>query len=168
MFVLLAVLFAVNGMAQVDSIAGKDSMDVAFAIVIPAGNTLTSAQRKEIRLKLETVLARTKSAGEVKKTPFVIVPELRVLSTDVTAGAKETFTLVEGELTLTVKNRYNGTAYNELVMPLKEMVAGKRVADPVSVLIRKIEPKDRRFVRFINTSQKRIAEHYAGGAVEVP
>jgi len=155
------VLCAANSAAQ-DERASQDSIEINFAVVIPKENSLTSTQRTEIKNKLEQVLARTQSSGAVNNTPFVIVPEVKVKNTETTSGAKVTFTLVEGDLTLIVKNKYDGTAYNEISIPLKELVEANRVDDPKLILIQKINPKDRRFVRFIRTTEARIAKQYSG------
>ncbi len=159
------VLCAVNSAAQ-DERASQDSIEVNFAVVVPKENSLTSIQRTEIKGKLEQILARTQSSGAENNTPFVIIPEVK--ATETTAVAKETFILIEGELTLIVKNRYDGTAYNEISIPLKELVEASHVDDPKLILIQKINPKDRRFVRFIRTTEGRIAKQYSEKLIDIP
>lgn len=165
-FFLFVILWDVNSVAQNERIS-QDSMEVNFAIAIPKENSLTSIQRTEIKNKLEQILARTQSSGVMNETPFVIVPEVKIKAADMTAGAKETFTVIEGEMTLIVKNRYDGTAYNEIVIPLKEMVEVSHTGDPKLILIQKINPKDRRFVRFVRTTQERIAKQYSGKVIDI-
>lgn len=165
---LIAIISVITGKAQSEDTPQQDSIEVNFAIAIPEDNSLTFEQRKEIKLKLETILARTQSAGAVKKTPFVIVPELRIISTESTAGSKRVSTLIEGELTLVVKNRYDGTSYNEVVIPLKEVVERGQFKDTMMALIKCINTNDRRFVRFIKKSQNRIAENFENKSIDIP
>lgn len=164
-FLLLSFVMSIDCFAQDIK---QDSIDITFAIVIPKEKSLDAEQRVEIKNKLELVLARLQCAGAIEKTPFVIVPEINIIETSVTVGAKETFVLLEGELVLVAKNRYDGTAYNEVTIPLKRMVKETSVKSPKSDLIQEINPKDKHFTRFIRNTQRRIVEHYSGSAVEVP
>lgn len=166
-FLLTLMLLPIGSFAQ-EEVENKDSIEVTFAVVIPKEKSLDAGQRIEIKNKLEAVLARLQCAGAIEKTPFVIVPELDITSTSVTAGAKEAFVFIEGNLVLVAKNRYDGTAYNELTIPLKKLVNGKNVKDYKSELIQEINPKDRRFVRFIRNTQQRIVKQYSEGFMEIP
>ena len=166
LFLMCMMAFTQRVTAQ--SSAAGDSMEVAFSVVIPKEVSLNAAERNEMRQKLEVMLARTQTFAPEGKSPFVIVPEVKVTSKETTAGAKETFTLVEGELVLLVKNRYNGTAYNELSMELRQLVKTQEAIDAKMLLIKGINPKDKRFVRFVRTTQNRIAEYFEGNAVDVP
>ncbi|MBQ7869959.1 MAG: hypothetical protein IJ355_06515 [Prevotella sp.] len=167
LFFLFIVLFCADCKAQTVE-AAQDSIEITFAVVTPKECSLTSVQRKELKLMLEKVLARTQSAGVPNRTPFVIVPDVTVKTIDTTSGAKETFTLIDGELSLVVKNQYDGSVYNEITIPLKELTETGRVDDPKLVLIRKINPRDRQFVRFVRTTKDRIAGKYSGKVVDVP
>lgn len=146
----------------------EDSIEITFNILTPKENSLTSEQRTEIKSVLEAVLARTESSGAVGETPFVIIPDIKNVSTDMTEGSKEAFLLIKGELVLIAKNRYDGISCQESSIPLKELVEVEKADDPKLLLIRSINPKDRRFVRFIRTTQRRIVEKYRGSALEVP
>lgn len=139
----------------------KDSVavEVAFTTVFPKTSNLTTVQRRELKDKLDAVLARTQTAGS-KDTPFIIEPQLTVTGKSTTRTTLEPITLIEGELLLIVKNRYDGKAYNELTIPLRESVSGAKVADPELTLIRSINPKDKRFVGFVHKSVNRIVAYY--------
>lgn len=165
---LIVITCLSTGKVQGQDASQQDSIEVGFAIAVPEDNSLTFDQRKEIKVKLEAILARTLSSSAVNKTPFVIVPELNNVTTESTAGGKQTSILIEGELTLIVKNRYDGTSYNEVIVPLKEVVEASRVNDPKIILIRSINVKDRRFVRFIKNSQNRIVEYYENKSIVIP
>lgn len=167
-FFLLALMFLSAGSSAQEADAGNDSVEVTFTIVIPKEISLDTEQRMEIKSKLEAALAKLQCAGAAAKTPFVLIPEINVTGTNVTSGTKEAFVLIEGDLILVAKNRYDGTAYNELTLPLQKIVTGKSVNNPKSELIKEINPKDRRLIRFIRNTRQRIVGKYSGGYVEVP
>lgn len=164
--VLLFLFFIVcHNMSAQDEIAiSNDSIEINFNIVIPKEKTLSSDLRLELKDKLELALARNGCSGP-EGTPFVIVPDVKVINTGITSGTKETFTLIEGECILVAKNKFDGTAFNETNIPLKELVKSGKVGNPIHVLIQSINPKDKRFIRFFRTTQKRISDYYAEKAI---
>ena len=148
--------------------APADSIEISFAVSVPQESGLGAEQRKAIREKLERVLARTGAAAEGGQTPFVVVPSISAVSTSSTDGLTRNRTLVEGELVLLVRNRHDGTLYNEMSVSLREVVDISNPDSPTDILIKAINPKDRRFTRFIRVSRERITERYEGKVLEIP
>lgn len=159
--------FCLATLAVVTSYA-QDSISVNFSIVIPQTSKLTASQRLELKEKLERVIARTNTSGPIDETPFVIVPNLVVTSIKQTEGALCPFILAEGELSLFVKNRYDGSIYNQLTVKLQKTFQGNQKENATLQLIRSVNSRDTRFVRFIKTSKKRILEKYANDAIVIP
>lgn len=152
--VLLISLFSV----WETSCCAQDSIQVDFVISIPRTCKLTSAQQHELKQKLESIVARANAFGNVTTTSYVIEPNLIVTDVKPTEGTKVPMTLVQGELVLLAKDQRNGILYNELTIPLKEIVQAASDKDGATLLIRSIKPRDARFVRFIRIAKKRIAE----------
>lgn len=145
----------------------QDSIAINFTISFPENTTLTTTQRQELTTKVESIIARTNSSGG-NDSPFVIVPTLTVTGEQTTESAIVTVTLVEGELQLIVKNKHDGTIYNELTTTLQATRRQNDTTDGATLLIRAVNTRDSRFVRFIRTTKKRIAERYADCAIELP
>lgn len=156
---ILCLLFSLASQAQDSIVSKKDSVEVAFTISFSKANKLTTSQRQELKDKLTAVLARTQTSGLIN-SQFSIEPDVKLTNRQTTASTKETMTLIEGELTLVAKNRYTGKAYNEQTIHLRELVRGISIPDPEFVLIKAINVKDKRFVRFVKTSINRIVEYY--------
>lgn len=146
----------------------QDSISVNFAIVIPETSKLTASQRLELKEKLERIIARTNTSGPIDETPFVIVPNLVVTYIKQTEGTLCPLMLAKGELSLFVKNRYDGSIYNQLTVQLQNTFEGNQKENAALQLIRSIPWRDTRFVRFIKTSKKRILEKYANDAIVIP
>ena len=153
--ILALMLLAIAGIGH-----AQDSIAVDFAVLIPETSVLTQMQQDELVKKIETILARTNSSGDVEQTPFVIVPDVSVTSTKTTESGLTPMTLIEGELLLLAKNRQDGVIYNQLSVTLRETVQETAAGDPVMTLIRSIKPRESRYVRFIRVSRERIAERY--------
>lgn len=150
------------------NVCAQDSISVDFSVVIPETCTLPAAQRLELKEKLESAVARSNASGDAETTPFVIVPDLIVTDVKTAESTVLPLTLIQGELVLLVKNRYDGSVYNELTVPLKETRQGGGDKDAAQALIRSINPKDARFVRFIRVSRKRIIEKYKDTELVIP
>lgn len=150
------------------SLNAQDSISVDFSVVIPETVKLSQVQRAELRLKLETVIARTNLSGDSENTPFVIVPNVTIGDVKNTGGGINPIKLVQGELHVFVKNRYDGTIYHELTMPLQKTLQGGADKDEMLQLIKSIQPKDSRFVRFMKTAKKRILKRYQDKEIVLP
>ena len=153
--ILALMLLTIAGIGH-----AQDSIAVDFAVLIPETCALTQMQQDELVKKVETILARTNSSGDVEQTPFVIVPDVSVTGTKTTESGLTPMTLIEGELLLLAKNRHDGVIYNQLSVTLRETVQETAAGDPVMTLIRSIKPRESRYVRFIRVSRERIAERY--------
>lgn len=151
LFVCLFSLMGIGGYAQ-------DSVRVDFTIAISQESKLTYAQQQELNRKLAGIVARSNASGSEATTPYRIEADLIVTAIKATEGTLVPMTLIQGELLLLAKNRLDGTLYNQLTIPLKETTQADSDKDNALALIRSIKPRDTRFVRFIRTSQKRIAE----------
>lgn len=158
---------AASDVPQQSAETPTDTVEVTFTVGFQNDCRLDSGERAELAKKIERILARTESAGTSAGTPFVIVPDITDISTETAEGLMEPQTLIEGELTLLVKNRYDGTVYNEVTVTLRRLVPAGKVQDPAALLIAEIDPKDRKFTRFIRTSRNRIAEKYEGKVLEI-
>ena len=167
-FNLLILVFICQSVYSQTSSSENDSIDICFEIVTPKECSLNASQRDEIKSKLNLLLARTGTAGAVAQTPFVIVPDIKLTDKNNSGGTLQQMTFIEGELTLIVRNRYDGISYNELTLPLKGLAETKKELDPIMRLINNINIKDRRLTRFIRLSCDRIVSYYSGRTVEVP
>lgn len=136
---------------------GQDSAIILFDVQMSKTSQLTDQQKLLLKTKVEAAVARTNMVGNGKSL-YVIVPSVSVTDVKTTDNSIIPTTIVSGELTLLVKNRIDGKAYNELTIPLKVSQPITSKEDNTSLLIETISIRDKRFVRFIKVSRNRIAD----------
>lgn len=159
-FLLITILCltALIGYGQnVGEEVGQDPVEVSFDVLVSKNTTLTANQQSLLKTKLEAAVARANFGGN-GKSPFVIVPAVSFGDAKTAENSISPITIVNGELTLIVKNRIDGKTYNELTIPLKTSQPITSKKDNVSLLIEAINIRDKRIVRFLKVSRKRIAD----------
>lgn len=128
----------------------------AKASILPEG---TEAQQRALNLKLTQILGRNSSAAADPYCAFVIKPVLNVNDVTKSEGLTRNVSLIEGELTLSAVNAYDGTIYYTYTAPLETALTGSS-KNPVDALISTIKVKDPAFTRFLRTARTKITEYY--------
>lgn len=155
------IAFSSNAFAQ-------ETISIEFATAIPVASKLSTDQRLLLKEKIEQLLARTNTSGNIESTPFVIVPDIIIETTSVSEGTIYPVTMIQGKLVLLVKNKYDGTVFNELSINLVNTIKENVHKDAISLLIDSININEPRFVKFIKISQKRILERYKDDGIVIP
>jgi hypothetical protein len=141
-------------LGNVTSIIAQDTIAVKFAVSIPKSSKLNVEQSNELKEKIQMILGRDNVYDA--SSAYYIVPSIKVLETTVAEGTLRPFATTEGELTL---NTCHGEQIiNSLTIKLRDTYAADEKTDPTLRLIRAINTKDRRYVRYIRNSQNRITQ----------
>lgn len=133
--------------------------NIHFVAGTPAQNGMSAKNLSALKLKVEQIIARNNAGAASATNPFIIQPELVVGETKKTEGLLRDVTLVMGELSLTARNKFDGSVYGTAVIEVQGDATGS-ADEAISSLISGIKVTDPAFVRFIRTSRKRIAEFY--------
>ena len=150
----LFLLVTIICLGNVTSIIAQDTIAVKFAVSIPKSSKLNVEQSNELKEKIQMILGRDNAYDA--SSGYYIVPSVKVIETKVSEGTLRPFATTEGELTL---NTCHGEQIiNSLTIKLRDTYAADEKTDPTLRLIRAINTKDRRYVRYIRNSQNRITQ----------
>jgi hypothetical protein len=138
------------------SVIAQDSVVVKFMVEIPKEQKLTAQQSGELKDKMEAVLGRMDAYADASE--YVLAASVKMTGTRTSEGGMRPYTVAEGELSLKVHNKKNGTIVNATTLKLQDSFPEGEATDVLLRLIRAIKVRDSRFVRFIHTSQNRIQE----------
>lgn len=157
--IILLALFAILSLGM----AAQES--IHFIAGTPAREGLSRKNAAALKLKVEQILARNNAGTASESNVYVIQPELVLGETKRTEGLVRNVTLVTAELSLTARNREDGSTYATVTMEVQgDTTEGEEQA--IAALISQIKVTDRAFVRFIRTARKRIADAAAKAPVE--
>jgi len=132
---------------------------IRFVASTPAQQGLSQKTTDALKLKTEQIIARNNAGATSIYNAFVIQPELLLGETKETEGLLRDVTLITGEFSLTVRNKYDGSVYGTVVMEVQGDAVGSE-EDAITSLISGIKVTDPAFVRFIRNARKRIADFY--------
>lgn len=149
--IILLALFAVLSLGM----AAQEN--IHFLAGTPTQEGLSRKNAEALKLKVEQILARNNAGTVSKGNVYVIQPELVLGETKRTEGLVRDVTLVTGELSLTARNREDGSTYATVTLEVQGDTTGSE-EQAIAALISQIKVTDRSFVRFIRTARKRIAE----------
>lgn len=141
--------------AQSASSEQSTTSDVTFDVAVQKGSGFTQSQMTAIVTKLQAVLARSAVSGNGKSS-YVLIPTVTITNKDTAENSISPIIVIRGELTIIAMNRYNQTAYNELTIPLTVSQAVTTKSDDILSLINSFNIRDKRIVRFLKVTQKRI------------
>lgn len=148
-------------------VSAQETIDINYDIVITESAKLDKSERELLRQKLESILSRCSLSG-TKESPFVVVPSLHVEDPVTSTMGVRSQTIFKGELTLLVKNRYDGDAINQMSFPLTKVISTKKGINIRFLLINEIPVKNPAFVKFFRTTTKRIAKKYSEKELIIP
>lgn len=148
--IILWALFAVLSL-------GMAAQDIHFIAGTPVQQGLSRKNAEALKSKVERILARNNAGTTSDSNVYVIQPELILGETKRTEGLVRNVTLVTGELSLTARNRQDGSIYATVTMEVQGDT-NQSEEQAIADLISQIKVTDRAFVRFIRTARKRIAE----------
>lgn len=151
-FVFMAIIYTLLTLPTY----AQDSIATRFSLAIQKGNTLTAIQKDELKEKFQAVLARADAYAA--NSEYIVSVNIRITDTKVSEGTLRPFTTVEGELTLQTHNKKSGTVMNATTVKLQDTYAEDGHTDPMTRLIRAINLRDSRYVRFIRNSRNRIQQ----------
>lgn len=141
------------------SLGAADQENIHFVAGTPTQEGMSRKNRDALKLKVEKIIARNNAGAVSLYSAFIIQPELILGETKKTEGLLREVTLVTGELSLTARNKYDGSLYGTVVLELQGDATGGK-DEAIASLIAGIKVTDPAFVRFIRTTRKRIADSY--------
>ncbi|MCM1312650.1 MAG: hypothetical protein NC206_08425 [Bacteroides sp.] len=156
-FLMTAVLFET---------AAQESA-VNFMAGTPKSERLTDEQKEAVKQKVEKIIARNNAGAVTLTDAFVIEPELSLGQAKKTDGLLRDVSLVTGEFSLVVHNKYDGSVYNSVTVDVKASAVGSE-SEAINSLIKSIKVTDPVYVRFIRNARKRIAEYYETNGLPLP
>lgn len=154
---LIALWFSVTfGFSQTGVIASSPDGYMLFGVEVPATENLSETQKAKLTSKMKAILARSAMGGN-ENSAYVLVPTVNITNKETTESSISPITVVNGELTIIAKNRFDDTAYNELTIPVKASYPVSTKSDDILFIINAINIHDKRIVRFLKVTQQRIA-----------
>lgn len=154
-------------MAAVSFEAAAQESAVNFMAGMPKSEKLTADQKEALKQKVEKIIARNNAGAVTLTDAFVIEPELRLGQTKKTDGLLRDVSLVSGEFSLVVHNKYDGSVYNSVTVDVKASAVGSE-SEAINSIIKSIKVTDPVYVRFIRNARKRIAEYYETNGLPLP
>ncbi|MCD8236440.1 MAG: hypothetical protein LUD00_07255 [Prevotellaceae bacterium] len=153
--------------AAVSFEAAAQESAVNFMAGMPKSEKLTAEQKEALKQKVEKIIARNNAGAVTLTDAFVIEPELRLGQTKKTDGLLRDVSLVSGEFSLVVHNKYDGSVYNSVTVDVKASAVGSE-SEAINSIIKSIKVTDPVYVRFIRNARKRIAEYYETNGLPLP
>lgn len=154
-------------MVAVSFEAAAQESAVNFMAGMPKSEKLTADQKEALKQKVEKIIARNNAGAVTLTDAFVIEPELRLGQTKNTDGLLRDVSLVSGEFSLVVHNKYDGSVYNSVTVDVKASAVGSE-SEAINSIIKSIKVTDPVYVRFIRNARKRIAEYYETNGLPLP
>lgn len=133
--------------------------NIGFSTYMDSTLNLKKDQKERLKIKIDQIIARNISGAISMYNAFVIIPQLTITDTKRTEGLVKNITVVNGELTLLVKNIYDGSIYGSTVVKLNgNNSSGKSQA--IDALISSIRATDPIYTRFIRNAKTNIVDYY--------
>ncbi len=154
-------------MAAVSFETAAQESAVNFMAGTPKSERLTDEQKEAVKQKVEKIIARNNAGAVTLTDAFVIEPELSLGQAKKTDGLLRDVSLVTGEFSLVVHNKYDGSVYNSVTVDVKASAVGSE-SEAINSLIKSIKVTDPVYVRFIRNARKRIAEYYETNGLPLP
>ncbi len=146
-----------TGVAQKEKSGAGDVGKIALNVVVPQSyEGLTPAQLSKLQSKITRVATANGMSGSGMGT-FVLYPKVELYDEVVVEGMKN-ITVVEGEVTLFVKQLDNNVIFSTYSRTLKGSGFSKSKA--VTDLIKKIPTRDPKVAAFLKEAKEKIIAYY--------
>lgn len=144
------------GSAVLTANADNCTIDIAIA-PMAEGQNIPAAAQNQLRSQLRTLLSRNGFMGSEYGQRFYIMPELTVLSNNVTSGVKPRV-ILQTQLTLVVGDCLEGKEYCSESFDLRSV--GNTTHDAYSRAMSKLTINTPGLVNFFSNARKRIISYY--------
>jgi hypothetical protein len=139
---------------------------INFSILEPEVNSkLPAASAELLAKKTEQIITRNSAGAASVHNVFVIQPSIQIIDEQSSAGIVRNVKMVKGELTLTAKNKVDGSLYHTIIVSLTATVPENE--DVYRKMISSIKPTDPVYTRFIRIARQKIADYYAANCAVI-